>query len=38
MIPISLMVTIEIVHFAQAVFIMWDAEIYSVDKDMNTKV
>lgn len=38
MIPISLLVTIEIVHFAQALGIMWDADIYSVEKDMPTKV
>lgn len=38
MIPISLLVTIEIVHFFQAVGIMWDADIYSVEKDMSTKV
>jgi phospholipid-transporting ATPase len=38
MIPISLLVTIEIVHFAQAIFIGFDAEIYSIEKDMPTKV
>ena len=38
LVPISLLVTIELVKFAQAYFITWDAEIFSVDKDMPTKV
>lgn len=38
LIPISLLVTIEIVHFLQALCISWDALIYSVEKDMSTKV
>lgn len=28
----------ELVKFAQGFFIMWDAEIYSIDKDMPAKV
>ena len=36
--PISLLVTIELVKFAQAYFITWDADIYSIEKDMPTKV
>lgn len=38
LVPISLLVTIELVKFAQAYFIAWDAHIYSIDKDMPTKV
>jgi len=38
MVPISLMVTLEVVKFIQAFFIEWDADIYDLDKDMPTKV
>jgi magnesium-transporting ATPase (P-type) len=38
MVPISLLVSLEIVKFTQALFIGWDWEIYSVEKDMPTKV
>lgn len=38
LVPISLLVTMELVKFAQGFFIMWDAEIYSIDKDMPAKV
>jgi len=38
MVPISLMVTLELVKFFQAMFIMWDADIYCIEKDMETKV
>jgi len=38
LVPISLLVTIELVKFAQAYFITWDADIYSVEKDMPTRV
>lgn len=38
MVPISLLVTLEIVKFWQARYICWDADIYSVEKDMPTKV
>ena len=38
MIPISLMVTLEVVKFFQAVFISWDWMIYDEEKDMPTKV
>ncbi len=38
MVPISLMVTLEVVKFIQAFFIQWDADIYDMDKDMPTKV
>ena len=38
LVPISLLVTIELVKFAQAYFIAWDAGIFSVEKDMPTKV
>jgi phospholipid-transporting ATPase len=38
MVPISLLVTLEIVKFWQARFIGWDADMYSVEKDMPTKV
>lgn len=37
-VPISLLVTLEIVKFMQAVFISWDATIYDEAKDMPTKV
>lgn len=37
MVPISLMVTLEVVKFLQAFFIQWDYRIYDVDKDMPTK-
>lgn len=36
-VPISLMVTLEIVKFIQALFIIWDASIYDEEKDMPTK-
>lgn len=38
LVPISLLVTLELVKFMQKYFISWDAEIYSVEKDMPTKV
>ena len=38
MVPISLLVSLEIVKFTQALFIGWDGEIYTVEKDMPTKV
>ena len=38
MVPISLLVTLEIVKFFQAVFIKWDWEIYDQEKDMETLV
>ena len=38
MVPISLMVTLEVVKFLQAFFITWDYRIYDLDKDMPTKV
>jgi phospholipid-transporting ATPase len=38
MVPISLMVTLEVVKFLQAFFIQWDYRIYDLDKDMPTKV
>lgn len=38
MVPISLMVTLEVVKFLQAFFITWDWRIYDIDKDMPTKV
>ena len=34
MIPITLLVTMEIVKFAQAVFIQWDATIYDEERDL----
>jgi phospholipid-transporting ATPase len=37
MVPISLMVTLEVVKFLQAFFIQWDYRIYDLDKDMPTK-
>jgi magnesium-transporting ATPase (P-type) len=38
MVPISLMVTLEVVKFLQAFFISWDYKIYDLEKDMPTKV
>lgn len=38
MVPISLLVTLEIVKFFQAMFISWDIDIYDVEKDMETVV
>ncbi len=38
MVPISLMVTLEVVKFLQAFFITWDHRIYDMEKDMPTKV
>ena len=38
MVPISLMVTLEVVKFLQAFFITWDYRIYDMEKDMATKV
>ena len=37
-VPISLIVTLEMVKFLQAQFIQWDADIYEVERDMPTKV
>lgn len=37
-VPISLIVTLEVVKFLQAQFIQWDADIYDESKDLNTKV
>jgi magnesium-transporting ATPase (P-type) len=37
MVPISLMVTLEVVKFVQAFFITWDYRIYDLEKDMPTK-
>lgn len=37
-VPISLIVTMEVVKFFQAQFIQWDAEVYDVEKDLPTKV
>ena len=36
-VPISLMVTLEVVKFVQALFISWDVEMYDTSKDMPTK-
>lgn len=36
-VPISLLVTLELVKFIQATFISWDILIYDIDKDMPTK-
>ena len=36
-VPISLMVTLEIVKFVQGNFIQWDHTIYDIPKDMSTK-
>jgi len=38
MVPISLLVTMELVKFWQAEFIMWDYNIFCEEKEMNTKV
>ena len=38
MVPISLLVTIEVVKFAQSLFIQWDIRIYDTERDMNTRV
>lgn len=38
LVPVSLLVTLELVKFSQAVFIYWDVTIYDEIKDMNTKV
>lgn len=38
MVPISLLVTLEIVKFCQALFISWDADIYDQDKGLETVV
>ena len=38
MVPISLLVTVEIVKFAQAIFIGWDINIYDTERDMPTRV
>jgi phospholipid-transporting ATPase len=38
MVPISLMVTLEVVKFIQAFFIQWDMQIYDYDKNMATNV
>ena len=38
MVPISLLVTVEIVKFWQALFIAWDVEIYDTERDMPTRV
>lgn len=38
MVPISLMVTLEVVKFLQGYFITWDYRIYDMEKDMATKV
>ena len=38
MIPISLLVTVEIVKFAQSMFIGWDISIYDMERDMPTRV
>lgn len=32
--PISLLVTLEVVKFLQAIFIGWDADLYAIDQDM----
>ena len=38
MVPISLLVTVEIVKFWQALFIAWDVDIYDCERDMPTRV
>lgn len=38
MVPISLLVSLEVVKFSQASFISWDIEIYDEEKDLPTKV
>jgi len=37
-VPISLIVTMEVVKFFQAQFIQWDSDIYDMSKDLPTKV
>ena len=37
LVPISLIVTLEMVKFIQAAFISWDVSIYDISKDMPTK-
>eukprot|EP00354_Favella_ehrenbergii_P011917 CAMPEP_0170452208 /NCGR_PEP_ID=MMETSP0123-20130129/1186_1 /TAXON_ID=182087 /ORGANISM="Favella ehrenbergii, Strain Fehren 1" /LENGTH=178 /DNA_ID=CAMNT_0010714143 /DNA_START=183 /DNA_END=719 /DNA_ORIENTATION=+ len=38
MVPISMLVTIEVVKFAQALFISWDISIYDTARDIPTRV
>ena len=38
MIPISMLVSVEVVKFCQAAFISWDISIYDEEKDMATIV
>ena len=38
MVPISLLVSVEIVKFFQALFIGWDINIYDTERDMPTRV
>ena len=38
MVPISLLVTIEVVKFAQSFFIQWDINMYDTVRDMPTRV
>ena len=38
MVPISMLVTIEVVKFAQALFIAWDINIYDTERDIPTRV
>ena len=38
MVPISLLVSVEVVKFAQALFIAWDINIYDTERDMPTRV
>ena len=38
MVPISLLVTVEVVKFAQALFIQWDINIYDTERDMASRV
>ena len=38
MVPISLLVTLEVVKFWQAKFISWDINIYDQERDMETLV
>ena len=38
MVPISLLVTVEVVKFAQSMFIGWDINIYDTQRDMPTRV
>ena len=37
-VPVSLLVTLEVVKFYQAMIISWDVEIYDIDKDQPAKV